>query len=1100
MKKRRGFRLEKFEVYNWGTFSHHVWSLEVNGGTALLVGANGSGKSTLVDAFLTLLVSSRQRNYNQASGDVAKRERNETSYVRGAYKRTTEDNETSSSIRYLRDKDNYSVLLAQFKDAPSKEVVSLAAVFYWAGNANPEHFYLVAGKPLSIAADFRLDGEVAGLKKRLRSQGASLYDEFKKYSLDFIKRFGLRSDKALDLFNQTVSIKEITGLNEFVRSHMLEKPDTDGQIRSLREQFENLSKAHDAILKAQQQIDLLQPMMQHNLEFLALQEKMVQAEKSAEATKFYFAQCQLDLRTQAVQAAQMQLEALEQQRQEIQISLEQEQNTALNLKLSIQNDDVGKRLSELQREINGLGAVLDQKKRKMQEYNTLLGQLGLASVVSLPEFNHLRLEAQKQIQNLELKLEESQQERIEAEVEASKLRTDLLALKNEIDSLSTRQSNIPSANLQIRAQMTHALGISEETLPFAGELIRVKNQENKWEAAIERLLNPFAKQLLVPEPLYARVSEYVNQTHLRGRLVYLRTLPRRNSHNDEAEPAMLVSKLEVKPSHPMQAWLRQELLERWDFICCDSIEQFRLERRALSLSGQIKHNENRHEKDDSKNLGDAKTYVLGWSNLDKLKALEEERSNAAVDYSTALSDIHNLEKTRKALAEQQKIWQRLLDFSQFQDLDWQPHAIQLEQLTAQHLALEAQSNHLAVLQEQLKTCQARQKELEQQRQKSDQDLGGQKRGLAEHQAQIHKLQKLLAEIPSHLWQAFSQTIATELRGKTIDLENAADLLDSLKDSLTKRSKSYLGQANGVQKRIEETMSEFCRRFAADSTELDATIASLAEYQRLLERLERDDLPKHREQFKEWLDDKITIAIKSFQFHLEKQEEDILDSIKALNSALERIDYTPSTYIQLEAKKNPDVAITDFRNLLRACTPDQGQLQNLEMREENYRRIKTLIERFSADAKWTEKVTDVRQWRVFGAREKYRESNKEKNYYEGSSGKSGGQKAKLAYTILASAIAYQYQLDKSNPKTFRFVVVDEAFSKSDEANSRYAMSLFEQLELQLLVVTPKDKTHVVETFIQSCHFVINTPEEDNSQVYNLTLAEYESEKQRWASEE
>jgi uncharacterized protein YPO0396 len=46
-----GFRLEKFEVYNWGTFKDQVWQLEVGSGTALLVGANGSGKSTLVDAF-----------------------------------------------------------------------------------------------------------------------------------------------------------------------------------------------------------------------------------------------------------------------------------------------------------------------------------------------------------------------------------------------------------------------------------------------------------------------------------------------------------------------------------------------------------------------------------------------------------------------------------------------------------------------------------------------------------------------------------------------------------------------------------------------------------------------------------------------------------------------------------------------------------------------------------------------------------------------------------------------------------------------------------------------------------------------------------------
>ena len=38
----------------------------------------------------------------------------------------------------------------------------------------------------------------------------------------------------------------------------------------------------------------------------------------------------------------------------------------------------------------------------------------------------------------------------------------------------------------------------------------------------ERLLHNFALNLLVPEQLYQQVSHYVDRTHLRGRLVYLR--------------------------------------------------------------------------------------------------------------------------------------------------------------------------------------------------------------------------------------------------------------------------------------------------------------------------------------------------------------------------------------------------------------------------------------------------------------------------------------------------------------------------------------------------------------------------------------------------
>ena len=50
-----GFRLQRLEVFNWGTFDRRVWSLHLGGKNSLLTGDIGSGKSTLVDAVTTLL-------------------------------------------------------------------------------------------------------------------------------------------------------------------------------------------------------------------------------------------------------------------------------------------------------------------------------------------------------------------------------------------------------------------------------------------------------------------------------------------------------------------------------------------------------------------------------------------------------------------------------------------------------------------------------------------------------------------------------------------------------------------------------------------------------------------------------------------------------------------------------------------------------------------------------------------------------------------------------------------------------------------------------------------------------------------------------------
>ena len=85
----------------------------------------------------------------------------------------------------------------------------------------------------------------------------------------------------------------------------------------------------------------------------------------------------------------------------------------------------------------------------------------------------------------------------------------------------------------------------------------------------------------------------------------------------------------------------------------------------------------------------------------------------------------------------------------------------------------------------------------------------------------------------------------------------------------------------------------------------------------------------------------------------------------------------------------------------------------------------------------------------------REDDSEYETYTDSGGKSGGQKEKLAYTVLAASLAYQFRLDGSAAatRTFRFVVIDEAFGRGSEDSARFALRLFHRLGLQLLIVTP-----------------------------------------------
>ena len=75
-----------------------------------------------------------------------------------------------------------------------------------------------------------------------------------------------------------------------------------------------------------------------------------------------------------------------------------------------------------------------------------------------------------------------------------------------------------------------------------------------------------------------------------------------------------------------------------------------------------------------------------------------------------------------------------------------------------------------------------------------------------------------------------------------------------------------------------------------------------------------------------------------------------------------------------------------------------------------------------------------------------------------------------------------------------MVIDEAFSKSDDSNARYAMELFKNLDLQLLVITPKDKINVIEPYIDSLHFVHNSPEGNYSQIASVSIETYREKRE------
>ena len=93
---------------------------------------------------------------------------------------------------------------------------------------------------------------------------------------------------------------------------------------------------------------------------------------------------------------------------------------------------------------------------------------------------------------------------------------------------------------------------------------------------------------------------------------------------------------------------------------------------------------------------------------------------------------------------------------------------------------------------------------------------------------------------------------------------------------------------------------------------------------------------------------------------------------------------------------------------------------------------------------------------------------------------------------AFAIALQPVVKDARPRQstrdFRFAVIDEAFGRGSDGSTRYALELFAKLGLQLLIVTPLQKVHVIEPYVKAIGFVDN-PTSTYSRLQTMTIEEY-----------
>ena len=660
-------------------------------------------------------------------------------------------------------------------------------------------------------------------------------------------------------------------------------------------------------------------------------------------------------------------------------------------------------------------------------------------------------------------------------------------------------------------------------LPFVAELVQVLPDESKWTGPIERTLRQFALTIVVPPKLADEAEKFLEENHLADRLAFICPSSGHSKvkPDDDSLLAKLVIRSEIEKSR--QAWLKWEINRRFPHLCIEERnKKFDEVSDAVTLEGVVKTGGSFREKDDTFFMGDASTWVMGWDLSPKQKSLDEALGKWREEADNAGRSIRESEFERQTLRAKLRAGVQLQACAnEFSDIDVLGLSTRIADLEEEERVIVGGSDVLKKLKEDHDALVEKLDSLQGTRDQILQRIGGVEARAERNETRIEAIRVLLGkyrdELIPELAEGDDPDEANEKAEEVLQelyaqIEEEFGTPPESPDDIEESARAATHKVDARMQKLEVSLDKLrdknvaaMQRFIADGRNQafrDELVLDIEEgysdttyssFEQVRKQIEEEDLAKNHQRFEELLRVQVPEEVSGFSEALESHRDRIRKRVSELNEHLSRVtfDRKEQTYIQLMIEDAGDDGVRKFKKLRRhALEGDLESDDDDERRRERYHRVEQFLGELEQDLNWTERVIDVRNWFKFRADEFYKDEDILRQSYSGAAGKSGGEKNRLASTILATAIAYQYGIDVGGKQTetFRLVAVDEMFSKTDDEFSQYLLDLFKEFHLQLLIVQPLDaKIHVVQRYVERYHVVERR--EGESFVGDLSVHEY-----------
>lgn len=1069
-------RLTRLQVVNWGTFSGYK-SLPISPQGVLFTGPSGSGKSSLIDAHSLVLLPTTDQRFN-ASADLTARgskqsTRNTAAYVRGAWSETADEFD-QSQVRYLRaGRPTWSAVAATYDDGLGQ--VTTAVVVRWFpgpetdGASLRSMYHLHDGDlDLTVLNEWAERGFDTAWFKRAYPPVCRTADQT-TYLRELRARVRLgNSHHALALLGKAKAMKNVGDLNLFIRDNMLDEPETFEAARRMLKQFQPLNDAHHTAERAYHQARTLEPLPQLWATYQESRTNRHLAESVlGEPVDTY-------LRGVHVQVLRSEIEEIDQKIAELDEKWQRQRADAqaaseVYQRLERQFQTEGAPLAELNAQVPAAEQAVQHARRAYAAYRELVEDgLRISPPSDEHEFEALRARLADIRESAVFAIPAAEDARNRAWRDYSTAATDHDVTQTELENLRKSKNNVPAAETSRRDRIAAGAGVPATDLPYAAELIDIAVGEERWRPAAEKVVRSFALRLLVPERHKDAVRQFIDANDMQA-IVDYSIVTGVSSHRPSPRPGTLASKLTVDLEHPAGAWLAVQITNRFEHVCVETARDLEPHRLAVTVRGTVKAANNHYRKDDRPEVGRRSNFILGANTAAKIKALEDDLELLRKQRDEAYQNADISAKALKALESEAEAASKLAEYKSWSEID---------ESGAQR-RVDAINEHI----ESLKSANLNLTALERSRDEARTAWEGKitaagitKRDIEE----AGKRQETLIELfeaeqrkPHHIsdpvHRDFLDTVYAAIDHPAGHDDMARTRQAFHKELAQRRRDADVARATAEDK-IKVAVDAFNQRWPDVAPDISGDIdRSGQDYVALYEDIVQRRLHEAMGRFRRIISEDMVPSVAFLQRTIDKASAQIRERVDMVNKALSRAEFNTGTFLKIAYRSSPSEEAKIFRGqvdeLMRSAPAARG---NDRESLAQFQRVQQLMTFFTTDTlearRWRDSVLDVRNAFTFYAREVDHDGATQATH-SNTAVNSGGEQEKLVAFCLAAALSYNLA-DETSQGAPRFapLMLDEAFSKSDEDFAAQALSVFGEFGFQLIMAAPIRMSGIVEPFI------------------------------------